>query len=266
MNNTDFPNILYEYVNWIKDNTDIRHINDQSVIITTPFLDSYNDHVEIIVYKKNSWYVMTDDGWTIANLNMKWVDVKSWKRGIIFSQILNSFWVTLDEHDCLSVECNSSNLWQKKHKLLQAIIAVWDMYVLSRENVFSIFSEEVELFFKSKWLFPSKNIKISWKSWFDHNINFIFNATSNRKELLLQVINSPQKDKIQQVLFSYNDISWIRDEADRFVIINDNDKPISNEYLKAFEQYWIIPLTRKDKNNLNTLLWSYKFYDQNVSV
>jgi Domain of unknown function DUF1828/Domain of unknown function DUF1829 len=244
----NLDNILDEYVNRLKDNTVIkREDGENHVIFSTPYLDSYNDYIELIAYKKWDKIIMSDDWWTIANLNMKWVELSTGKRATIFNQIINWLWVSVSQNNELFIETDISRIWQKKHSLMQAILAVWDMYVLSKQNVISLFKEEVESYFTSNDLYPSKDMKITWKTWYDHMIDFIFNPTKDRNESLIKVINKPKKDSVMSALFSFNDIKHNKPNSDFFVFLNDINEEPSQEVMHALTQYDVKTKLRSQK-------------------
>jgi hypothetical protein len=248
----DCDKIVTEYIRWIKDNTTVKAVQDGKACgVITPFLDRHNDHIEIYVSKMGDGYVLTDDGYTVADLKMSGLTLNSPKREKIFETILKGFGVKFGLRNELFVEANATNLGQKKHYLLQAILAVNDMYSLSQENVFSLFKEDVELFFKSNDIFYNRDVKLTGKSGFDHNIDFMIPASKKRPERLIRTVNNPKKDPIMAAIFSFADIQQVRSEATaNFVIYNDLlDQPVSKDALSALANYSItsIPWSQKEK-------------------
>lgn len=244
--------IINSYIKWIKDNTLIRTVKEGAICnITTPFLDRHNDHLEIYVKKSNSSLILTDDGHTIADLKMSGFQLNSPKREKIFKTVLNGFGVKAGENDELYVEANIGNVGQKKHYLLQAIITVNDMYTLSQENVYSLFKEEVERYFKSNEIIYSKDIKIGGKTGFDHNIDFLIPASKNKSERLIRALNAPKKDSVMAAIFSFGDIAAIREqESADYVIYNDEDNSkVSQDAIAALFNYGIksIPWSKKEQ-------------------
>lgn len=249
--------IIDNYVRWIKDNTSIRSVRDgASCEITTPFLDSRNDHLQIYVIKEGDRLTLTDDGQTIHDLFTSGVEINSPKRKEILKTILNGLGVHLVERDgtmgkdSLYVTANIGNVGQQKHRLLQAILAVNDMNVLSQENVVSLFKEDVELYLKSKELFHTKDVKITGKSGFDHNIDFIVSASRSHPERLIKTMSKPAKDPILATLFAFSDIGQVREQTTRnFIIYNDMTEVPSEEVIGAIGNYGItgIPWSKKER-------------------
>ncbi len=238
-------NIIDQYIKWIKDNTSIRSIEEgKSCGIVTPFMDRHNDHLEIYAVKANKGLILTDDGYTISDLEMTGMTSNSPKREKIFQSILNGFGVKVGANKDLYIEANSNNVGQKKHYLLQAILAVNDMYTLSQENVFSLFKEDVEIFLKSNDLVFSKDIKLSGKTGFDHNIDFLIPRSHKKPERLIKTINNPRKESIMTAIFAFDDISAVRGQKTKdYVVYNDTlETSISQESISALHNYSIKPM------------------------
>lgn len=239
---TNFQNIIDSYISWIKDNTSIKMVGNGKVAeISTPFLDRHNDHLQIYVTKSPEGYTLTDDGYTLNDLRISGFDINSQKRDKIFKTILNGFGVKIGEHSDLLIDATNSNIGQKKHNLLQAILAVNDLHTLSTQNVYSLFKEDVENYFNSKDIFPSKDIKITGKTGFDHNIDFLLTATKVKPERLIRAINNPKKDAIFGAIFAFNDILEAREQkSDNFIIYNDIENPPTTDIIAALKNYSII--------------------------
>ena len=54
------------------------------------------------------------------------------------------------------------------------------MFNLSQETVTSLFKEDVELYLLSNDIYFSKDIKLTGKSGFDHNIDFLIPRSKNK--------------------------------------------------------------------------------------
>lgn len=242
--------VITEYLKWIKDNTIVKTIEEGKVcLISTPFLDRHNDHLDIYLIKNNGALKLSDNGYTIADLKMSGFEMNTPKRDSILRTVLNGFGVKINGNDELYVETNSTNVGQKKHYLLQAILAVNDMFNLSQETIHSLFKEDVELYFRSNDIFFTKDIKLSGKSGFDHNVDFLIPATKNKPERLVKAINSAKKDTVLSSIMAFNDINQTREtKTSNFVLYNDVEKEVSNEIISALDNYNVkhIPWSSKE--------------------
>lgn len=246
----DCQQVIAEYLKWIKDNTVTKTVEEGKVCsISTPFLDRHNDHLDIYLLKTNDNLKLTDNGYTIADLKMSGFEINTPKRENILKTALNGFGVKMNGNDELYVDANSQNIGQKKHYLLQAILAVNDMFNLAQETVYSLFKEDVELYFKSNDIFFSKDIKLTGKSGFDHNIDFLIPASKNKPERLIKAINTAKKDTVLSSIMAFNDINQTRETPTRnFVVYNDLEKEVSKDVIGALDNYAVkhIPWSHKE--------------------
>lgn len=244
----DFQKIIDEYLKWIKDNTIVKTIEEGNLCsITTPFLDRHNDHLDIYVVKQGDKIKLTDDGYTIADLKMSGLEINTPKRENLLRTTLNGFGVKMNGNDELFIEANSSNIGQKKHYLLQAILTVNDMFNLASETVQSLFKEDVEIYFKANDIYYSKDIKIAGRTGYDHNIDFLITGTRNKPERLIKTINTPKKDSALASIMAFSDI--IREtKTKNYVLYNDIEKNINSDFLSALENYNIAsrPWSKRD--------------------
>jgi len=253
----DYQNIIDSYITWIKDNTSLRMIKSNNICeVTTPFLDRHNDNLQIYAFKKNNQIVLSDGGYILNDLRTSGFILNTPKRQKLFDTTLNGFGVKLDDKEHLVVEANLSNLGQKKHNLLQAIISVNDLYTLSQESVYSLFKEDVEKFFKSENIYYSKDIKLAGKTGFDHNIDFLIPSSKQKPERLIRVVNNAKKDMVMTIIFAFNDILANREApSSNYVIYNDFEYPVSADVGTALKSYNIrgIPFTSR-KEHLSEFL------------
>ena len=65
----EIQELLDKYTAWLRDNTTLREVED-SVEITTPYLDRNNDYIQIYAKRANGGFILTDDSYTIEDLRM----------------------------------------------------------------------------------------------------------------------------------------------------------------------------------------------------
>ncbi len=246
----DGTKIVDNYVKWIKDNSFVRDARNGSYCaITTPFTDRHNDHVEIYIKESNGIFYITDDGDTLGDLVMSGTDINTPKRQAVFTSTVNGLGVQTDM-ESLFVEADASNLPQKKHALIQAILAVNDMHMMSQENVLAFFKEDVMAFFREKIKIPFvPDIKLPGKTGYDHSIDFIFPRTQNSPERLIKTVNKATKDRVQSAVFTFFDVQELRQESNESILIyNDSETDLNADAKKALDQYSIsaIPWSAKE--------------------
>lgn len=101
--------------------------------LTTPYLDRYNDHIQIYVHQnKNGTYFLTDDGAVISNLESSGISFsRSKKRRDMLLRIAGNFGVTVNG-DCLEIQATKLDYPQKVHMLIQTMLIVDNMFMLNR--------------------------------------------------------------------------------------------------------------------------------------
>ena len=63
----EVQSLLDRYWKWLRDETTLRQIGDW-VEITTPYLDRHNDCLQIYAKRRDGAFVLTDDGYTVDDL------------------------------------------------------------------------------------------------------------------------------------------------------------------------------------------------------
>ena len=140
---SDIQRLTDAYHQWLKDKTVIREI-DQWAEITTPYLDRHNDYVQIYARRENGGFLLTDDGYTIADLEQSGCKLESRRRKELLQMTLNGFGVRLDG-SALQVHAAADNFALRKHNLVQAMLAVNDMFYLAEPVVASVFYDDVTM-------------------------------------------------------------------------------------------------------------------------
>ena len=76
-----------QYVKWLDDEISVKKI-EEYLQITSPFLDRFNDYLQVYAkIDKNNEILLTDDSYIINNLQDSGIDITSPKR----KQLLDSF-------------------------------------------------------------------------------------------------------------------------------------------------------------------------------
>ena len=124
------PAILIEnYYKWLKHKTSLKQVNGWEEI-TTPYFDRHNDYIQIYARRVNGGFVLTDDGETLNDLLQSGCSLASPKRQGLLKTTLNGFGVELRD-DQLQVHAGPDTFAVRKHNLIQAMLAVNDMFVLA---------------------------------------------------------------------------------------------------------------------------------------
>lgn len=253
MNAIDFKN---DYIGWLQENIDQYRISDNVFRLTLPFLDRHNDHIEVYITKNNNDYTISDDAFTINDLQLSGVNLfSSERRKTIFNQIIKSHGVSLTSDNALYVTAKRSELPLKKHLLIQCIQKISDLFYLSKPNVKSLFLEDVQTFLDNNDIRYISEVSFIGKSKLPSNYDFAIPKSKKSPERIIKVVNSLTIEYAKSIMFTWNDISDVRtDNADLYTFIQDTDKKVSNDAITAFNEYGINPILWSARESYKEIL------------
>jgi hypothetical protein len=244
----EIQTLLDQYLRWLKDKTVLRQVEDW-IEITTPYLDRHNDYLQIYVRRENGSYILTDDGYTIEDLKRSGCELESKKRSDLLTLTLNGFGVKLVEN-AMIMHASSDNFPLRKHNLVQAMLAVNDLFYLAVPMVASIFLEDVESWLDLSDIRYTPKVKFTGKSGYDHLFNFVIPASRKQPERILQAINRPSRETAQSVAFSWIDTKEVRPANSRaYALLNDSEHMPSGYVIDALKNYDVNPVlwSRRDE-------------------
>lgn len=236
--------LVEEYAAWLKDKTVLRQVVDMEWIeVTTPYLDRHNDYVQIFVKKQDDGFLLSDGGETIADLQISGCNLESRRRQDLLHTTLNGFGVKLDRN-LLSVRASTQNFPMRKHNLIQAILAVNDLFYLEAPLVASVFLEDVKAWMELSGVRFVPNVKFSGASGYDHHFHFAIPAFQNAPERILRAINRPNRDAAESMAFAWMDTKEARGDpkAKAYAILNDGEQQPAASVFDALRSYGIAPV------------------------
>ena len=246
MNRQECQQLIDSYVEWLRRGLSVALVED-SCELTTPFLDRHNDHLQIYATRENGKIILSDDGYVLADLEASGLELVTPKRKAVLESVLNGFGVRSDGNRLL-VEASQRNLGQRVHSLVQAMLAVNDMFVMAQPRVASFFWEDVRQFLESRNVRFSPRVKLSGRSAYDHAIDFLIPKSPARPERLVQAINAPSKNTIGTYLFTLVDTREARgDSSEAYAFLNDRDRKVGGDVVEALEAY-----------DVKSVLWSHR--------
>ena len=238
----EIERLLADYRTWLKDKTKLREIDQDWVEITTPFLDRHNDALQIYAQARNGGYVLTDDSYTVHDLQASGCDLDTEKRKDLLKMTLNGFGVRMN-NDALEVRASSENFPARKHNLIQAILAVNDLFYLASPVVRSLFIEDVLAWLEAHEVRYTPKVKFTGISGFDHLFEFVIPKSRKQPERIVQPINRPTRDSAEAFIYAWSDTREVRPpDSKAYAVLNDVDQSISGGVLDAFRNYQIQPV------------------------
>jgi hypothetical protein len=223
----------------------VKQIDSDWVEITTPYLDRHNDCLQFYARKQSNGYILSDDGYIINDLLDSGCSLENPKRQRFLKTTLAGFGIQLEE-DTLTTTATAENFALKKHNIIQAMLAVNDMFYLSSPHVENLFIEDVVQWFDESDIRYTQRVKFSGVSGFDHSFDFVIPKSRKAGERLIQVLTNPKKDKAESLVFQWIDTKDTRpDDSTLYVLLNDADRAVSIPIVDALKNY-----------HLNPVLWS----------
>lgn len=238
--------LLDQYWSWLQEHTMVRKVGDH-VEITTPYLDRHNDCLQMYASKTREGFILTDDGYVLDDLAQAGVDVTSGKRRLLLDETLNGFGVR-EVAGALQVETLVDDFGIRKHSLLQAMLAVADMFYLASPTVVSLFHEDVTAWLDGSNVRYTRNVKLTGKSGYDHKFDFVVPRSPDQPERVCRSLNRPDRNTAQTMAFAWLDTKEVRDpDSVAYAIINDSEKAVPQTVDTALRNYGVRTIRWSDR-------------------
>jgi len=243
MSVAEIEQLLQNYRAWLRDKTTLRQVNGEWVEITTPYLDRHNDALQIYVRSENGGYVLTDDSYTIDDLEASGCNLHTEKRQDLLNMALNGFGVKLQD-EALEVHATAETFPLKKHSLVQAMLAVNDLFYLAKPVVESLFFEDVVAWLDANDIRYTPEVKFTGTSGYDHLFNFVIPKSRKEPERIMQAISRPTRDTALLFINAWTDTRQTRPpESKAYAVLNDIEQPVSSNVIDALRNYQIRPVS-----------------------
>ncbi len=237
--------LVTRYLAWLQDKTEVRPAEGDWVAVTTPHLDRHNDQLVIYVRAVEGGFALTDDGYVIGDLQQSGCSLDTPKRRQLLALTLAGFGVR-NEGDELVVDATAETFAVRKHNLLQAMLAINDLFYLAQPAVATLFVEDVTSWLDSWDIRHVDRLKLTGRSGYDHHFDFAIPRSRVRPERILQTINRPDRDAAQAMAFKWMDTRDVRSpEATAYALLNDQQHPVAQSVLDALRSY-----------DVRTIMWS----------
>lgn len=250
----EIQKLIEDYLSWLRDRTILRRVNDDWVEITTPYLDRHNDYVQVYVRRDNGGFTLTDDGYTITDLSVSGCDLTTPKRTRLLQTTLNGFGVRL-HGDALTVRASPGSFALRKHNLIQAMLAVNDLFALGSPVVVSIFREDVEAWLSANEVRYLPQVKFAGKTGYDHLFDFAIPSSNSIPERIIKAINQPSKNTAQSLAFAWLDTRNVRPaDSQAYAFLNNSVTPVPPLVTDALMSYEIVPVPWSEREQVRDRL------------
>jgi len=246
--------LLNEYYHWLKDKTIVTQIGSEWVEISTPHLDRHNDYLQIYIRKDNNRFVLTDDGYIISDLFDSGCPLDRPKRQELLNVTLAGFGVQR-QGNALVVEATQEDFPLKKHSLVQAMLAINDIFYLAKPYVENLFFEDVVNWLDLSNIRYTPRIKFSGRIGYDHLFDFVIPKSRVQGERIVQTISNPNKDNAESLVFRWQDTKENRsNDSTLFALLNDTEKGVTATITSAFKNYGVTPVLWSERDSFRERL------------
>jgi len=250
----EIEKLLNDYRVWLKDKTTLREVNSEWVEITTPYLDRHNDALQIYARQQNGGYLLTDDSSTIHDLESSGCTLNTGKRQDLLRMTLNGFGVKLNR-EALEIHTSAETFPLRKHNLVQAMLAVNDLFYLAKPMVESLFFEDVIAWLDMNEIRYTPKAKFTGISGYDHLFDFVIPKSRRQPERMIQAVNRPTRETALTFINAWGDTREVRSpDSKAYAVLNDTEQSISGAVMDAFRNYAIRPVPWSDRAQVVTEL------------
>jgi hypothetical protein len=168
---------------------------------------------------------------------------------------LSGFGVRMNS-EALEVHASPENFPTRKHNLIQAILAVNDLFYLAQPVVERLFFEDVIAWLDASDIRYTPRVKFTGISGFDHLFDFVIPKSAGKQpERIVQAINRPTRDTAEAFIYKWSDTREVRPpDSKAYAVLNDFEQSISGGILDAFRNYQIHPVAWSHRDRFVTEL------------
>lgn len=197
-------------------------IGEESVV-STPFLDPFNDGVQLFIDARTSEIMLHDGGRTVDNLQTLGVDIEdSERRQALIRRALTGSPVEFSGSR-LQTRATAGNFAQRAHFLMAAINRLNDLWMSAVPHTWTDFFEIVSEFMDEQGVLYTANVSLPGKT-VEHPIDFVI-PLPKKRERLIKLVASPRPASAKLVSFTWLELSASRPLAERVVVVNDVRTP-----------------------------------------
>lgn len=212
------------YIDWIKEEFIFTDLSNEYVSISTPFIDSMYDNIELFAKLNGDNIYITDMGETIFSLEMQGISFrKNSKAFKLLLATLSDFNISKNESNELFITTSFKNFGSAKLRLLQSIMRLNDIPYLIQNHKSTSFNEIVVQLFQDQEIPYNQETNILANDVYTH---FDFAIPSFSKYIkhpkLVRTIARPG-DEIQAKAFSF-DVQGAQSmgRKEQFILLTDS--------------------------------------------
>lgn len=216
------------YMDWLKNELIFTDVANDYVSISTPFLDTNYDNIELFAkFITKNKIEITDFGYTLYNLEEAGLKVSKRSKTVyrIFEQILTDFGVSFSNNNALTITVDSKRFAIAKNRLLQAIMRINDLLYLEKNNIKSSFNEMISDFFIAKNIPFIPDLEIAGYNGTSSHFDFSLPLPAGNERLIKTVARPNDINQAKIFNFDVRETSHVR-QATFSLVLNNVEKDI----------------------------------------
>ena len=240
LNMFDVEKMKKIYFDWIDKKIQfVPSKNQDYMTITTPFLDMYNDYIELVIAQGNtSKYIISDDGYTINELGLLDINLnRKSKRRDYFQSILINFGVKNQNNELVIEFDDLAQFPDAQNRLTQCMLQAFDLLQTSKNSVIKYFKEDVTNYFIDNNIPVGEDLSLLGKSGRNSKFDIVVGRTRKKPQQAIKVVNTPINSNIANPLFRIIDVRESQPKTEFSVIANNINSPVSSDFKSAFKNY-----------------------------
>jgi len=167
---------------------------------------------------------------------------------------LKGFGVKMN-NEALEMHATAENFPLRKHNLIQAMLAVNDLFYLAQPMVASLFYEDVIAWLDENDIRYTPKAKFTGISGYDHLFDFVIPKSRKQPERIVQAINRPTRDTAESFMHKWSDTREVRAaDSKAYAFLNDREQAVPSAVIDAFKNYSIHPVAWSHRDEVVTEL------------
>lgn len=210
------------YYKWLKNELVFSDIEDGYVSISSPFVDTNFDNINLYAKFLNKDNIeVSDFGYTIFNLEEAGIhlDKRSKVAWRIYNTALTDFGITR-EGDNLLIRTSFDNFPIAKNRLVQAIMRINDIAYLSKGNVKEAFNDIIEAFLIKEKVLYTSNVEIPNENGVSSHFDFSIPSRGGMERLIKT--SARPNDANYAKVFNYDVKATAPSRKAKFIYIVNN--------------------------------------------
>lgn len=256
MHDNTIKSISKDYFDYLQAESKFIPLENETIEFYSPIVDYFGDSISVNISFSGDRYKLTDHGETLWNMEQFGLDLtnhKKQKKYQLLNNIVQNYGLVV-ENKHINFYTNRIDLSQAIHDYVLAISEISYLGILKKENIKSLFKDEVmQYFLSNRKIYPNifPEFKVEGKSKLIHSFEAVFPGEATE---YVKTIKRIDKNNAKNVLFDWNDVEVHRnknfDSNARLNIITEQQDDISEAVSTMLSQYNVEVFSFKNKKQL----------------